>query len=496
MFKRYLAVLLALILVAALPIVTAHADASGDPVHLVWYTVGPEPKDNQEVVDAANEITRAKLNITFEKHHVDWGDYTSKLQIMLNAGDAIDLLFTANWAVDYLGNAQRGAFYRLDDPDDNLLEKYAPDVLKILHPGFWEGSKVNGGNYAVPVNKELPFQPVWNINVPMAEKYGIKYEDFTDYKSIEDALRITKEGEGDGFVAFNGILDWYAMNAMKFDMMANCGYIGIPWDVRMPDVCDYKFVNTLASADIRELAQIARRWYQNGYIRQDALLTDLPAGFEKEGKWLMGYYSYMPLQEITNSNNAGFKIAAVGTQPPIIATGSCTGSMIAIPITSNQPVEAMKMINLLNTDAELSQLLTYGIKDKHWTEDANGQMQMTELGQSNYNVANFTMQNCYIRKTFVGDPLNKWEIFDQFNQSGIPAPTLGFVPNLDPIQNELAAMNNVSAEFSKPLFAGAVDNPDETLDKFIEKYNAAGAEKVIAELQSQFDAWRAAQTQQ
>ena len=60
--------------------------------------------------------------------------------------------------------------------------------------------------------------------------------------------------------------------------------------------------------------------------------------------------------------------------------------------------------------------------------------------------------------------------------------------------NEIAACSAVIDEFVTPLKWGwiAEDEVDAQIDAFIEKLNASGAEKIVAEAQAQLDAWRAA----
>lgn len=90
-----------------------------------------------------------------------------------------------------------------------------------------------------------------------------------------------------------------------------------------------------------------------------------------------------------------------------------------------------------------------------------------------------------------GDPENKWEEFKKFNDAGINAPLLGFNFDTSKVTNEIAAVQNVKEEFWAPLMTGSVDS-EEYLTKANEKLKAAGLDKIIAEAQSQIDAWKAA----
>lgn len=44
----------------------AAAPATGEPVNLVWWTIGGEPKELAAVTEKLNEYTKEKLNVTVE----------------------------------------------------------------------------------------------------------------------------------------------------------------------------------------------------------------------------------------------------------------------------------------------------------------------------------------------------------------------------------------------------------------------------------------------
>ena len=56
------------------------------------------------------------------------------------------------------------------------------------------------------------------------------------------------------------------------------------------------------------------------------------------------------------------------------------------------------------------------------------------------------------------------------------------------MKTELAACSNVVSEYNVSLTSGLVD-PETVIPEFVEKLEAAGIDKIIAEKQSQLDAW-------
>ena len=90
------------------------------------------------------------------------------------------------------------------------------------------------------------------------------------------------------------------------------------------------------------------------------------------------------------------------------------------------------------------------------------------------------------------DPKDKWEKFEEFNASAVKSPTLGFNFNSDSVRSELASITNISMEFYPALGTGSVD-PEEYLPKFNKKLEEAGIDKVLKEIQKQYDEWKSKQ---
>ena len=70
-------------------------------------------------------------------------------------------------------------------------------------------------------------------------------------------------------------------------------------------------------------------------------------------------------------------------------------------------------------------------------------------------------------------------------------PLYGFTPSNVNVLNEVAAVSNVVSQYNEVLTFGDV-NPAEFYDQFISELKAAGIDTIIAEYQTQADAWLAA----
>ena len=83
----------------------------------------------------------------------DRGAYPNRMTAIVASGEAFDMCFTASWVLKMPEFAQKGAFVALNDPKNNLQEKYLKKTVELLGEYFYGGSAINRLHYAIPVNK-------------------------------------------------------------------------------------------------------------------------------------------------------------------------------------------------------------------------------------------------------------------------------------------------------------------------------------------------------
>ncbi|WP_068620056.1 ABC transporter substrate-binding protein [Paenibacillus tuaregi] len=452
-----------------------------DPVKLKLYLIGPSQKDLGLVQDEINKYLTKKINTTIDITMIDWGDYSQRMQVITSSGEDYDIAFTSSWAFDYLPNAAKGAFMPLND----LLDKYGKGIKEELDPRFLEGTKVNGVNYGIPANKELAQQMVWRFNKKYVDKYKLDISKVTTLEDLEPLLKTIKEKEPaditplavpKGFTPFLPI-DW----ALGTDIP-----IGMYLDTK-----DFKYVNTLETPEFKAALQTMRKYYKAGYVREDIATLD---GIDniKTGKWLVDKEITQPYADLGWSRSAGYDIVTRPMQDPVIFTGSAAGSMMAISAYSKNPERSMMFLNLLNTDAYLRNLIQFGIEGTHYKKIDDTYIEDLPAMQERYAMPGFALGNLMLTYLHKDEPKDKWDAFTKFNESAKVAPTFGFNFDTTPVKTEVAALTNVGKEFMPALFTGSVD-PDQYLPKAMQKYKEAGLDKVMAELQKQFDDWKSKQ---
>ncbi|MCA0755126.1 ABC transporter substrate-binding protein [Paenibacillus sp. N4] len=449
------------------------------PVELIWYTIGTPQKDLDRVNEEVNKYTLEKINATVQMNMLDWGDYSQKMGVMTASGTPVDIMFTASWAFDYVQNARKGAFMSIDE----LLKSHGQGILDVLDPAFLEGSKVDGVNYGIPANKELPAQEVWRFNKKLLDKYNLKLDGVRTLESLEPLLATIKANEPN-----------VTPLAIAKDFMPLAGYDYLiekmPMAVKL-DTKDFKVVNILETPEMQKELDTMRKYYQAGYIATEAATLDTMNDAILAGNWFTDRAATQPFADNLWSASYGYPVVSTPAGEPTIYNWSVMGSMQAISANSEHPEKAMEFLNLLNTDPYLRNLIDSGIEDVHYKKTGDNVMENLPEAQ-NYDMPTFSLGNVMLTYLTKDDPATKWEEFKTFNASGKPSPILGFNFNGSNVATELATLQNVKEEFWSTLMTGTVD-PKEYLPKAIEKFKTAGLDKVIAEAQKQLDAWVAEQ---
>ncbi|MBB3109608.1 putative aldouronate transport system substrate-binding protein [Paenibacillus phyllosphaerae] len=453
------------------------AETKNEPVELIWYTIGTPQKDTDKVMAEVSKYTADKIGVTVKMTQLDWGDYSDKMKVLTASGTPMDILFTSSWAFDYVQNARKGAFLAIDD----LLKSEGQGIQGVLDPAFLEGSKVEGHNYGIPANKELPALEVWRFNKTLVDKHGLDTSNVFSLESLEPLLKTIKEQEPD-VVPFALNKDY--MPVVPYDYLIS----NLPMAVKL-DTTVYKVVNILDTPEMKQALKTMRAYYKAGYVSPEAATITSLDDVQKAGKWFIDRAATTPFADNQWSASLGYPVVSTPASESVVFNWSVMGSMQAISANSKHPEEAMKFLNLVNTDPVLRNMIDSGIEGTHYK--MAGDNRMENLPDSkNYDMPTFSLGNVMLTFLNPGDPDNKWDEYKSFNGAGKPAPTLGFNFDASSVTNELAAIQNVKGEFWAALMTGTVD-PDEYLPKAIEKFNAAGLDKIIAEAQKQLDAWRA-----
>lgn len=458
-------------------------DSMASPaVNLVYYTIGDPDRDLDMVNDELNRLLMDKIGITVTYKKVAWDNYEAQLRTLISTGKTFDVAYTAN-AAYYSEFAQKGAWLALD----SYLETTGSEMYDVIDPVFWEGVSINGHIYGVPTNKELAVQDQWMFAEELITKYNINVEDYTTLASLEPVFDLIHTKEPDYLVM--------ELDKIAHNYFSRLGYEYVT-DKTMPLMVksfsdNYQIINPFDDEECVELLRTIRRYYELGYINEDASVRP-SSTLEKDEKVFFKIASGGPYAESIWSQQRGYSVVATAMSEAVVTTESTRAGVVSINAASEHPEESVAFLNCLNTDAEVRNLLAYGIEGEHYQLSDEGQVLMAE--DPGYSSVNYTQGNWFILNTLGGDngePLDKWDTYKQYNSETIKSSTLCFTPNLSNLTQEVEQVNRVVEKYYSAIMTGTVDL-DVFLPRFNEELENAGLEKIRMALQEQLDVWLSA----
>lgn len=488
---RSIATLLVLMSLAAPAFGTGQTETSGDTgdefVELDWLIFWAEDDDAQMVEDAVNEKLEGLINAHLDINWFERGVYRERLRTMIAAGDTFDLLQTAP-RFDYYNYASRGALAPLDD----LLAEYGRATYEMMPEEFWNATRVDGKIYGSPNYQIVARRYGFLAHTSLLQESGFDLAAADELSDIEPLLEYVKNNPPANDYA------WQVSKNHPYDnsMQTYLGFDTIgggtsPGAVAIGDDSLTVF-NQFASDSFRDYVELMRSWYQAGYIKRDAATTVDDAGMVAEGlypvEWAMVAPGFLPLME----SGRGESLTYVNVVEPFVQTDSIIATMTGISRTSRNPERAMMLIDLLNQDIEgLYNMLVYGIEGVHYELVDGFVRQFRAADASSPYDPNVFWQfgntfNLLLREGT--DPSVPEETLDM-NENSVKSLLLGFNFNPDPVRTELAQAQSVIDEFMPALVAGSVE-PDEYLPEFLDKLQAAGVDRIVAEKQAQIRAWQ------
>jgi putative aldouronate transport system substrate-binding protein len=477
--------------------------APAETVTLHYYWVGNQDTDQRALVEAAiNEYVEPLIGANVVFHIIGWGDWATKAVTGLQAGEDIDIFFTADWYY-YMQLATEGLFTPLNDddgPNGNLLARYGQGILNTLNPAFITGTQIDGVNYAVPTNKELTVPEGFIYNLTWAEAIGFTPEEAAKVKNFADMepwLEKAKAAYPDEYPYLTdgrvGFMPWVP----GFASGVNERLVNMKFEPDANGVFDETLVSVMETDWAREHTGIMRSFYEKGYIHPDVGLgTFETASIRNAGKFFIEPQplkgSNIKAQELINSSgNPDLRLGEIYGQSKINITVHSGGSMLAIPALSDNPVQAMQYINLMHTDAKLINMMLFGVEGTHWEFEDDGRVNLINSAWYGAHPGAWTLGNTMIQAVSNVEDPDKNRMLIEYSDDSLNHASLGFRFRTEPVAAELTALNAVTDGMDKALFTGYVD-PEVELPTYIQALKAAGLDTLLAEVTQQYEDWKAA----
>lgn len=479
--KKILALALALMMALSL----APMALADEPVHLVWWMgcSAEAPIDWPEVEAVLNEYSAEKIGVTCEFKYMT----ADQISRAMETGEYFDICFTCDWYNDYATNVANGMFLDIAEKLNDF-----PALKNSVIDAAWAAMDTEGKIYAIPHMKDIGMEIFWIIDSDYyLNQKGLEKDLYVSFDGIEKYFEMYKADHPDDYpfkMSKSGLTSWENCTA---DWINEDYLVGLDWEAQGTEEAT-KVKSALDIPGWVNRLKTLHSWYEKGYINQDAAVTEsMPraqAGVVQSGQGWFG-------AETVWANAIKKPVYISRFEGPYMNTYSIRGSMTAVSSFTEHADEALKLIEMMNTDEWYRTTARYGIEGKHYNM-VDGTAVKTELGANNMSLWAYTQGHYTVGPVEASpfpevpaDPDQWTKVFEGYADATVSA-IMGFTPNLDPVMNECLAISSIWQEYKAELITGTSD-PDVVLPEVRARMEEAGLQTVIDELQAQVDAFLA-----
>lgn len=458
---------------------------TGDPVEITIFRDSfninaPDQEEVDAVVAAINDYIKDKINVRI-KSMTDVGnlEFPDKANLALSNGE-VNLLWTASWtgAVKTDELYKQNACYDLTD----ILPGTA--LYNALPQWVWEACRYDGKDYFVSCYKESAEGYNLMFRQDLVDKYGWDLSSVKSLKDIEPMLADCKaEGLKYPYLTQRTAL-FYRWYMDDFDFFSQDCLVAV-------DRATDTVVNPMITDQYKEFCTLMCDWGQKGYISEDDATRTTPEATTSTQDWGISFWTNVPDNSGANDRYKQ-QVAMVQLTENWSHSNSALGSCFTVS-SSSTPEEAkacVEFLGLLYTDKTLADLYTYGREGVDYDRNAEGKI--VRKGELySHDAWDSCNQWCVSLTETQAD--NLLELYSAFNDNAKASSAAGFRFNKTPVEAQYLACTNVFAEYGYMLENGAFspDQVEAKLAEFQAALDEAGYQSVLAEAQSQYEAWKA-----
>lgn len=470
------------------------AAADGDVYKMVMeiITYGFDDPDLQLVQDAVNEITVPKIGVEVQFLTVPISEMATKLGLLVSGGEQIDLVCTG-----LLTTPSNLAAEGLIQPITEYVN--ASEALTKLSEGIIDACTINGEIYAYPGATTVGVQASFAYDKDLAEQYNIELPE--RISSAEDWEAIFKQVKDSG-------MEQYAISlgdGVAAEMSQGLGFDSLgdtstcAYGVVMDAVNGTTVENLYATEAYAEKCAMHREWFEKGYCVPDSISNGYTVMDSMTQGMIFGFCSRSgaTMSDAYFSKVTGKNIGSIPMEDIMIQSGEVTNFSWGVSTSCEKPEKVVDFLELLYTDTELANLMNYGIEGTHYVVNEGSQIISYPEGVDSSSCGYGAYVGTYgdNSKIYQREPLTD-EFVAGISKYMYPeakaSKFMGYTFDPSNVTTEVTAVQAVIGQYAPALECGTVD-PKEMIPQFLDALQAAGIDKIIAENQTQLDAWLAQQ---
>lgn len=463
-------------------------------VKMVLIAPGAVPTGLAEVEAAINELTEPQINTHVTLEMLEMGNYIQQVSLKMSSAEQVDLLMSfPGGSATFSAMQSQGQLMDITE----LMEEYGQPVLDTVGD-YIKATTVGGRIYGVPVYRNYASNINALMRTDVLEDLGLteqaqNIETLADFEEILAAVKASDKwsylsllspAAGNGSVGFfSGSFIGYDVAEDELNDPLGTEYVMVDASGETPTV------KSVASTDgYKAMYEWLHDWYEKGYIYGDSATTtesayDLIKSDKLFGTLINGE---LDIENVAESYCQMDMICVPIMELPV-TTSTCTMFSWAVPESAKYPEAAVTLLSMLYTSPELNTLLAWGIEGRDYVVEDGIANYPDQNPDVPYHSADYMAGNQFIVIPWAGSEADFREKSLEATKNAPLSAYLGFTADTTAITNEISAINNVVAEFSKQINTGLAE--PEVLDEYNAKLESSGIQKIIDEYQKQLDAW-------
>ena len=490
--KKFTLLLLALALVLSVTPITVVAETEVHPMRYVQ--PGTLPPDYETGIAAVNEKLAADgVDIKVEIIRIPWGEYDTKLNLMLSSGEPFELLHVMQDVKNMSALAAMGAIVSVDP----YLDKY-PELVGMFTETEWLGSLYNGEHYAIPCSWRSFDNLMSYMNVRVDVMKAVGYDEFPS-NSVDDVIDLMKKSQeyilnDTGIKAYN----WFHQNQDTAHWLHRT-YDSYPFYVenslglvlaRQDGTIDSFY----ESEEFKNDCETYYEMYQAGLVNPDVLNIDHSVMYDDAqlGAFLPSQ-TFDPATGVTIQQKTGINTTVEWVEmnpekPEMICT--FVQNLNAISATSEDMESGLKFLNWLYASKENHDLFHYGIEGVHYNPVGENRIEYIKDENDNTLYTMDTWMSGYLPfMRFSSDaPDTQIDYMTYKAENAVVSPIAGFIFDASNVQTELSNLQTEIIASIYPIKVGMVSYED-NIDQAIANLKAAGLDTYLNEYRTQFSAY-------
>lgn len=469
---------------------TKDSDSESIPVVKMAYAVVFPSPDEKAIEDELNKILREKARAEIDLVGIEFGNWATQLNLMLTGGGADSLdLFSSFWYTSVSNLVSNGQVMKLDD----LLANEGSDIKGLFKDGLEEilgCGVVNGAQYGIPCMYSYSTENLYYARTEDVAKANIDWSQVNSIDTMSDAILKIKAANPDKYYIPGATEPYWIPKSI--DYLGDTNYLGVLTNPTESTTVE----NYYESEYFLNFLGHVKKWKEAGVFSPDPLSNSNPTLMNL----LMGVANGTPgyawdaavSMKSTIAQN-GIDLEGTNVTKALSTTSDATTYMWHISSFSKNPEAAMRILNVLYTDADAAQLIANGIEGLEYVLNEDGQMVypegkngMADLGWAAASMAYWP--NVMLCKTWAWEPKDIYARMLEKNKTCDKSLALGFSFDSSKVTDQMTACANVVAQYYTPLMYGEVDI-DSTLVDFQTALKKAGIDDIIAEKQAQLNTW-------